>query len=125
MVRTRIRREEIAIGTRARFLLVGLLGSLLLIGALSPTAAGAAPADQAQAREHNAYVARVATVAPTTTSPTRSHRLVTVGLFLAAASLAAVAAQGMACGRRRTSRRRVEQFHVRRRGPPLLLLVAH
>jgi hypothetical protein len=125
MVRTRIRREDIAIGTRARFALVGLLGALLLVGALSPTAAGAAPSDQAQPREHSAYMVREATVAPPTTSPSRSHRLVTVGLFLIAASLAAVAAKGMASGRRRTSRRRVEQFHVRRRGPPVLLLVTH
>jgi hypothetical protein len=125
MVRTRIRRADITIGARARFLLVGLLGSLLLVGALSPTAAGAAGSDQGQPREHSAYVAREATVAPTATSPNRSHRVVTVGLFLVAASLAAVAARGMASGRRRTSRRRVEQFHVRRRGPPALLLVAH
>jgi hypothetical protein len=125
MVRTQVRREDVAIGTRARLLLVGLLGSLLLVGVLIPTAAGAAPSDQAQPREHNAYMVREATVAPSTTSPNRSHRLVTVGLFLVATSLAALAAKGMASGRRRTSRRRVEQFHIRRRGPPVLLLVAH
>jgi hypothetical protein len=125
MVRTQVRREDVAIGARARLLLVGLLGSLLLVGVLIPTAAGAAPSDQAQPRGHNAYMVRETTVAPSTISPNRSHRLVTVGLFLVATSLAALAAKGMASGRRRTSRRRVEQFHIRRRGPPVLLLVAH
>jgi hypothetical protein len=125
MVRTRIRREDIAIATRARFVLVGLLGTLLLVGAVSPTPAGAAASAESQPREHNAYMVREATVAPPTSSPSRSHRLVTVGLFLVAGSLAAGAAAGMAWGRRRTTRRRVEQFHVRRRGPPVHLLVAH
>jgi hypothetical protein len=125
MVRTRIRREDIAIPARARLTLVGLLGTLLLVGAAGPTPARATTSAESQPREHNAYMVREATVAPATSSPNRSHRLVTVGLFLVAGSLAAVAAQGMASGRRRTTRRRVEQFHVRRRGPPLHLLVAH
>jgi hypothetical protein len=125
MVRTRIRREDIAIPARARLVLVGLLGTLLLVGAVGPTPARATTSAESQPREHNAYMVREATVAPSTSNPNRSHRLVTVGLFLVAGSLAAVAAQGMASGRRRTTRRRVEQFHVRRRGPPIHLLVAH
>jgi hypothetical protein len=125
MVRVTSRRLTSAIPYHARFVLVGAFSALLLLGALSPTAAGAAPSAQDQRREPASYVVqREATVTANASNPARSHRLALPGVFLAVSCFAALAAPRVAYRRRRSARRRVEQFHVRLRGPPHLL-VAH
>jgi hypothetical protein len=124
MLRAGSRREDVVITARARLLLVGAIGALLLLGILSPAVAGASTT-QSQPGDRGSYVVQhEATVVSSATNTSRSHRLVVTGMLLVALTLAGVAAQGMASRGRRTSRRRAEQFHVRRRGPPLLL-VAH
>lgn len=124
MLRVGSRREGVAIGTRARLLLVGVIGSLLVLGFLSTATAGASTA-QSQAGDRGPYVVQhEATVVSSAGNTARSHRLAVTGILLVTMTLAGVAAQGMASRSRRTSRRRAEQFHVRRRGPPLLV-VAH
>ena len=126
MVRGRLRSGKVGAGPRARLILAGAIGSLLLVGVLGPTTAGAAPTSQDQPRDPTAYVVRhEATVSANATSPTRSHRLVVPGAFVVVASFAAIAARRMESRRRRNSRRRIEEFHIRLRGPPALLIVAH
>jgi hypothetical protein len=128
MRRTNLRRGTVALGAPARLLLAGAVGALLLLGALHPSAAGASPLAQDPGHEHSAYfVQHGAAVAPNATNPTRSHRLALLGAFLVAAVAATLAARGIGSRERRTARRRVEQFHIRRRGPPQLLvaLVTH
>jgi hypothetical protein len=98
---------------------------MLLLGALSPTAAGASPSTQDQRREPASYVVqREATVTANASNPARSHRLAVPGAFLVVSFFAALAARRVAYRRLLTARRRIEQFHVRLRGPPPLL-VAH
>jgi hypothetical protein len=111
---------------RARHILVGALGALLLLGVFGPTAAGAAPSTQGQPSDRGSYVVQhEATVTANATNPTRTHRLVVPGAFVVIASFAAIAARRMASRDRRTSRRRLEEFHVRLRGPPAFRIVAH
>lgn len=124
MLRVRARGEGVAISARARLLLVGAVGALLLLGVLNSAAAGANPTGNQPGDRGSYVVQHEATVVSSATNAARSHRLVAAGMFLVTMTLAGIAAQGMASGRRRTSRRRAEQFHVRRRGPPVLL-VAH
>lgn len=126
MVRVRSRRENVAFTARARFIAVGALGALLLLGALAPTAAGASSSEAGQSHEHSSYVVQhEATVSANASNAARSHRLALPGAYLVVTCLAAIAARRMACGDRRTSRRRLEQFNVLQRGPPHLLFVTH
>ena len=124
MVRARSRRETVAIGYHARFVLVGVISAMLLLGALSSGwNAGASTSAQDQRREPASYVVqREATVTANASSPARSHRLALPGVLLVVTCLAAMAARRVAYRRRRTARRRIEQFHVRLRGPPHLLV---
>jgi hypothetical protein len=123
MHRVRSRRDTVSIGAGARFLLIGALGTLLLVGALSSAAAGVAPAEQDQSLGRSSIVVQHdATITANAASPSRSHRLVLPGAFLIFACLAAIGARRLATRAGRNSRRRVEQFHVRRRGPPHLLV---
>jgi hypothetical protein len=124
MMRVRIRRGNGAIAVRTRLVVIGTLAALLLLGALNSAPVGALSPTPSEPSDHTSYVVQhAATVGSGSTNPTRSHRLVVAGLVFVTTCLAAMAAQGMA-SLRRTSRRRVEQFHVLRRGPPPLL-VAH
>ncbi|MCU1466847.1 MAG: hypothetical protein JWM72_2775 [Actinomycetia bacterium] len=114
-----------ALGAPARLLVAGAVGAVLLLGALNPAAAAASPVAQDQGRAHSSYfVQHEAAVAPNAAKPTRSHRLALAGAFLVAAVAATLAARRVGSRDRRTVRRRVEQFHIRLRGPPHLL-VAH
>jgi hypothetical protein len=123
MKRTHLRRSTVALGAPARLLVAGAVGALLLLGAASPSAAGASPVAQDQGREHSSYfVQHGGAVAPNATKPTRSHRLALPGAFLVAAVAATLAARRIGSRDRRTVRRRVEQFHIRLRGPPQLLV---
>jgi hypothetical protein len=125
MKRTHLRRGTVALGAPARLIVAGAIGALLLLGALNPAVAGASPTTQDQGHAHSSYfVQREAAVAPSATNPTRSQRLAPLGAFLVAACAATVAARRIGSRDRRCARRRVEQFHIRRRGPPRLL-VAH
>jgi hypothetical protein len=124
MVRVRSRRGKVAVGKLSRFVLVGVLGSMLLLGALNPTATGESSIRD-QPRDHASYVVqREATVTANASGPARSHRVALPGAFLVVACFAAIAARRVSSRGRRTARRRVEQFHIRLRGPPRLL-VAH
>ncbi len=124
MLRVDSGREGVAIAARARLLLVGVIGSLLVLGVQSTATAGASTA-QNQPGDRGSYVVHhEATVVSSAGNTARSHRLVVTGILLVTMTLAGVAAQGVASRSRRTSRRQAEQFHIRRRGPPLLL-VAH
>jgi hypothetical protein len=121
MVRSRHRRSSVSLGRRARLILVGVFGSLLILGAITAAGAGPAPSAPGQPTEHTAIVVqREAAISANASSPARSHRLVIPGAFLIATSLAAITALSMASRGRGTSRRRVEQFNVRLRGPPVL-----
>jgi hypothetical protein len=124
MVRVPSRRERVAIGYRARLVLVGAIGAMLLFGALSSGwNAGAASSPQDQRREPASYVVQhAATVTSTASNPGRSHRIALPGTLLVVTCWAAMAACRVAYRRRRSARRRIEQFHVRLRGPPHLLV---
>ena len=129
MVRVLSRRGRVVVAKRARVCLVGVLGAvlgaMLLLGALTPTAAAGASSAQDQRREPASYVVqREATITANASSPARSHRLALPGEFLVVACFAAIAARRVASRGRRAARRRVEQFHIRLRGPPLLIVVA-
>ena len=125
MQRTHLRRSTVVWRASARLLGSGALGALLLLGALHSSAGGAAQVAQDQGRGHASYfVQHEAAVAPNATNPTRSHRLALPGAFLVAAVAATVAARRIGSRDRRTARRHGEQFHIRLRGPPHLL-VAH
>jgi hypothetical protein len=117
------------VAKHARVCLVGVLGAvlgaMLLLGALNPTAAAGASSAPDQRREPASYVVqREATITANAASPARSHRLALPGAFLVVACFAAIAARRVASRGRRAARRRVEQFHIRLRGPPLLIVVA-
>jgi hypothetical protein len=123
MTRADRRRGTLSTRSRARLVLVGALGSLLLLGALSATAANGSPSSERPANGHTAFVVeREATITGNAASPARSHRLVVAGALLVVTCLAAIATHRRTARGRRTSRRRVEQFHVRLRGPPVLLV---
>jgi hypothetical protein len=62
-----------------------------------------------------------ATIATPAARITRAHRPTAAGAFLAVAIGAALAAWAVLHPRRSIATRRVEQFYVRRRGPPLHL----
>ncbi|HEV7526191.1 MAG TPA: hypothetical protein VGP92_14565 [Acidimicrobiia bacterium] len=120
MVHTGTRREAVAWSARARLVLIGALGSLLLLGALN-SADPAASASQNQPTERTSFVVQhAATVSANASSSARSNRLVVPGALLVLTCLAATASRRLASRRRHMSRRRVEQFHVRLRGPPFL-----
>jgi hypothetical protein len=123
MARAHARRDTVTIRVGTRFLLVGVLGALLLVGALNAGAGAISPAEQDQAFGHTSIVVQhEATVTANAASPSRSHRLVLPGAFLIFTCLAAIAARRVSTRGHRDSRRRVEQFHVRLRGPPHLLV---
>jgi hypothetical protein len=123
MARVRARKDSVSIGVGARFFLVGALGAVLLVGALSSGAGGRSPAETDQPSGHSSIVVQhEAAIRANAASPTRSHRLVLPGAFLVFTCLAAICARRMAAHDGRESRRRVEQFHVRLRGPPHLLV---
>jgi len=125
MVRADGRRDRNAFGVRARLLLLGVVGAFVLLGALGATSGGASAAGPTQPGAHSTYIVQhEATVAPTSIGPARSHRLVVPGALLVAVSATAFGALRIGSRERRRGRRRVEQFNVRRRGPPHLL-VAH
>jgi hypothetical protein len=111
-------------GASARLVILGAVSALLLLGALNAAPAGASPTAQDRSRQGSSFVPREAAVAPSATNPSRSHRLAVPGAFLVAACAATVARRRIGSRDRRTARRRIEEFHVRLRGPPRLL-VAH
>ena len=111
---------------RARLVLVGATCALILLGVVGPLAASALQSPGGQPGDHGSYVVQhEATVVTNASSPARSHRLALPGAFVVVACFAAIAARRMASRGRTGARRRLEQFHVRLRGPPALLLVAH
>jgi hypothetical protein len=97
---------------------------MVLVGALSSGGnAGAAPSAPDQRRDPASHVVqREATVTANAANPARSHRLGLPGVLLVVSLSAALAARRVAYRRRHSARRRIEQFHVRLRGPPHLLV---
>jgi hypothetical protein len=124
MTRTHLRRDTAALAAPARVMVVLSVAALLLLGALNAAAAGASPTAQDPSHQHSSFVQREAAVAPSATNPSRSHRLAAPGAFILAACAATIARRRIGSRDRRTARRRIEEFHVRLRGPPHLL-VAH
>ena len=124
MTRAHLRRDTAAFGVPARIFVVGAIATLLLLGALNPSPAGASPTAQDPSHQGSSFAQREAAVAPNATNPSRSHRLAVPGAFLVAACAATIARRRIGSRDRRTARRRIEEFHVRLRGPPHLL-VAH
>ena len=124
MTRAHLRRGTAARGGPARLIVVFSVAALLLLSALNAVAAGASPSAQDPSHQHSSFVQREAAVTPNATNPSRSHRLAVPGAFLVAACAATIARRRVGSRDRRTARRRIEEFHVRLRGPPHLL-VAH
>jgi len=120
MVGPRYGRSSFSFGRRARLAVVGVFGSLLLLGAINAAGGGPPAAAQGQPSERTAIVVQhEAAITANASSPARSHRLVIPGAFLIATSLASITALSMASRDRCSSRRRVEQFNIRLRGPPV------
>jgi len=119
------RGDRVVFATRARPAVVAILGALAVLGALVAPAAGATPSGPTPSGAHSSYVVQhEATVTANASSPNRAHRLVAPGALLVAVGAAAFGALRIGSRTRTRGRRRVEQFHVRRRGPPPLI-VAH
>jgi hypothetical protein len=115
-------------GVSARAFRVAALGSLLLVallllGAPMLSSASSASSHRSRSSERAAVVLQrgEASVAPSATGPNRWHELGVAGVVVAIALLAALAAGRMKARRRGATRIRVEQFYVRRRGPPFRL----
>jgi hypothetical protein len=124
MVRVPSRREPVALGYRAHVVLVGAIGAVLLFGTSSwGWNGGAASSPQDQRRQPASYVVQhAATVTANASNPGRSHRIALPGVLLVVTCCGAMAARRVPYRRRRSARRRIEQFDVRLRGPPHLLV---
>jgi len=115
------------VGSRSRLVRTGVFGSLVLVGALlllgtlNPGAVGPSPSARDHHHDQTSYALQhEAAVIANVSNPTRSHRVVFAGAFLTFAGLAALVARRRSSSRHLISRPRLEQFHIRRRGPPVL-----